>query len=140
MPKSNSTRRTAIELNHENLILESKNFDLKTNFSRDSVQITCGTFLDVFPPGITCNRKLWPKVISYISRRLRESVTDIVLFQQRYYVLTILLKIRFIMDVLLEILKNFGVGSEYRAFKLCAIIATYTFIFIYLKTHWVRSL
>ena len=34
------------------------------------------------------------------------------------------------MDVLLEILKNFEAGSEYRAFKLCAIIATYTFIFI----------
>ena len=34
-----------------------------------------------------------------------------------------------------EFLGNFGADSEYRAIRLCAIIATYDFIFIFLKTH-----
>ena len=39
-----------------------------------------------------------------------------------------------------KFLENFGAGSGSRAFRLCAIIATYAFIFKFLKKHWEQIL
>ena len=106
----------------------------------------CGSFWDMFPLRIICDRKSWPKVIS--------NYLQVVTRKYKWYSL-ILAKVHtsnFIKNTLhhgwsscnfpsfSEFLENFGAGSEYRTFRFFPFIATYTFIFIFLKMHRVRTL
>ena len=130
------------------MTLESTKIDFKKSFLVSQCKvILCDNFLDLSPLGIACDRKLLTKVIScYLQEVTRR-------FKWYSLILAkVIHRCNFIKNSLHlarspckflnfpEFLENFGPDIEYRGFRLCAIIALYTFIFTFLKTQWVRSL
>ena len=117
---------------YDKLILESKKF-----WFHDHVITFCDNFWDTFPLGITCNRKLWPKVISnylWITRKYKS---------YSLIIAKVLHNCNFVKNTVYhggppcsfpnfyEFLENFGAGTGYGALRLWAIIVTYFHFYIF---------